>query len=980
MMNFQKINNIAGWSVFGLATIVYLLTVEETASFWDCGEFIASSYKLQIPHPPGAPFFLLVSRMFSFLAFGDVENVAYAINLVSVFCSSFSILFLFWTITLLGRKMINKIPGDKISFENTILLIGAGVIGALSYTFSDSFWFSAGEAEVYAMSSFFTAFVVWAILKWDVITDESKENRWLILIAYVMGLSIGAHLLNLVTIPALALIYYFKKYKPSPWGIVGALAISGFIVIIINSFIIPGLPTIAGKFEIFFVNTLGFGFGTGALFFTIIILGLVTFGVIYSQKHQKPLLNTAMLSLAFILIGYASYSVILIRSNFDPPIDQNDPEDAMSFVKYLKREQYGSRPLFHGQYFTADPIGTEEGDAVYIKGEEKYLEANRKFDYKYDPSETTILPRIYSRDHAESYREILGLGPNEEPGFGDNIYFMLKHQLGTMYFRYFLWNFMGRESDIKGAGTLTVLDAFEEVPDHLQQNRGRNNFFMIPLILGLIGLVYHGRKDAKGFAFVAMLFFLTGIALILYLNSPPIEPRERDYIYVGSYYAFAIWIGFGVIALANWLKGVIKNGKSAAITSVVICLTAPAIMAQQGWDDHDRSNRWFSVDSAKNFLASCAPNAILFTGGDNDTFPLWYAQEVEGFRTDVRVVVLSYFNTDWYIKQMTRQVYESEPFPFTLTYENFRQGGPNDYLPYQDLGVSAMNLEQFIGLIAKDDKRLRVYPSANVVPSKNFILNVDKEKVMELEFIPENRKQDVVDKMRFSLKSGKTGIEKKDLMILDILATNNWERPVYLNNTSMQQINMDLSNYSIQEGNAYRIMPIEKPNPKAEFVNTDVMYENVMENFHYRELDNPEVYYTEDYRNLLLNHRSTFNTLAAALVGEGKMEKAKQALLFSLEKMPDKSIPYDYTISRTVSLLYRVGETEKGKEVSQILGDRAIEMVEYYLENDIRLGFELQKHLMVLGELQRTLYQYGEEELAEKYEEAYQNFVRRFRM
>ncbi|MGK7392213.1 MAG: glycosyltransferase family 117 protein [Candidatus Cyclobacteriaceae bacterium M2_1C_046] len=980
MMNFQKINNIAGWSIFGLATVVYLITVEETASFWDVGEFIASSYKLQIPHPPGAPLFLLIGRIFSFLALGDVENVAYWINVVSVFCSSFSILFLFWTITLLGRKMMNKIPGDEITLENTILLIGAGAVGALAYTFSDSFWFSAVEAEVYAMSSFFTAFVVWAILKWDVITDESKENRWLILIAYVMGLSIGVHLLNLVTIPALALIYYFKKYRPSMWGTIATLAISGFIIIIINSFIIPGLPTIAGKFEIFFVNTLGLGFGTGALFFTFIILGLVTFGVIYSQKHQKQLLNTAMLSLAFILIGYASYSVILVRSNFDPPIDQNDPEDAMSFVKYLKREQYGTRPLLTGPYFTADPIGTEEGDVVYIKGEENYIEANRKFEYKYDPAETTILPRIYSRDHAEAYREILNLGPNEVPTFGDNIYFMLKHQLGTMYFRYFLWNFMGRQSDIKGAGTLTILDAFKEVPEHLEQNKGRNNFFMIPLILGLVGMIYHGRKDTKGFVFVAMLFFLTGIALILYLNSPPVEPRERDYIYVGSYYAFAIWIGFAVIALAKGIKDIIKNGKTAAIISLALCLTAPAIMAQQGWDDHDRSNRWFSVDSAKNFLASVAPNAILFTGGDNDTFPLWYVQEVEGFRTDVRVVVLSYFNTDWYINQMTRQVYESEPFPFTLTYKNYRQGGPNDYLPHQDMGVSAMNLEQFISLIAQDDKRLRAYPSANVVPSKNFILNVDREKVIEMDFIPENKKQDVVDKMRFSLKPGKTGLEKKDLMILDILATNNWERPVYLNNTSMQQINMDLSNYSIQEGNAYRIIPIEKPNPEAEFVNTEVMYKNVLENFYYRELDNPDVYYNEDYRGLLLNHRSTINTLAAGLVREGEMEKAKEVLLFSLEKMPDKSVPYDYSISRTVSLLYRVGEIEKAKEVAQILGDRAIEMTEYYIENNMRLGFELQKHLIILGELQRTLYQYGEDELAKKYDEAYQNFARRFRM
>jgi hypothetical protein len=980
MMNFQKINNIVGWAVFGIAAFVYFFTVEETASFWDPGEFIAVSYKLMVPHPPGAPFFLLVSRIFSFLSFGDVEMVAYWVNVVSVLSSAFTILFLFWTITLLGRKLLVIKPGEEISKENMFLLMAAGVVGALAYTFSDSFWFSAVEAEVYAMSSFFTAFVVWGILKWDVITDERKANRWLILIAYMMGLSIGVHLLNLVTIPALGLIYYFKKYKPTAPGIIAALAISGVILIIINNIIIPGLPTIAGQFEIFFVNTLGLPFGMGALFFTILIVAAVVYGIYHSQVREKPLLNTAMLSLAFILIGYSSFALVLIRSNFDPPIDENNPEDAMSFVKYLKREQYGSRPLFYGHYFSASPTGTEEGDAVYIKGDEKYIETSRKFEYTYDKSDMTIFPRIWSENHADAYRSILNLGPNEEPTFGDNIIFLFKHQLGTMYFRYFLWNFMGRHSDIQGAGVLTPLDAFKEVPDVLAENNGRNNFFMIPLILGIIGAIYQFRKDAHGFAFTGMLFFLTGIALILYLNSPPVEPRERDYIYAGSYYAFAIWIGFAVFAIANWLKRFTKNGVAAVATAGIICMSAPVIMAQQGWDDHDRSNRYFSVDSAKNFLASVAPNAILFTGGDNDTFPLWYAQEVEGFRTDVRVVVLSYFNTDWYIDQMTRQVYESEPFPFTLTKDVYHQGGPNDYLPYQDLGVKAMDLNQFINLIAKGDERLRLYPTANVLPSKNFTLDVDKEKVRQMDFIPEDLKDQVVDKMRFSLKEGKRGLEKKDLMILDVLATSDWERPIYLNNTSLQQINFDISKYAIQEGQAYRIIPVENPNPKSEFVNTEVMHENVMENFYYRNLEDPDIYYNEDYRGFVLNHRSSINTLAASLISEGDMESAREALLFSLKQMPDEAIPYDYSIARTVALLYQVGEDELATEVAKILGDRAEEMAAYYIENNIDLGYELQKKIIILGDLQRTLYQYGQDELAKQYENSYQRFARMVRM
>ena len=1057
-MKYQKVNNITGWIVFAIATLTYLLTLEMTASYWDCGEFIAVSYKLMVPHPPGAPFFLLMGRIFSFFALGDVTQVAYWINMVSVLSSSFSILFLFWTITLLGRKLLKIKSVEDLPLNQTILLVGAGAVGALAYTFSDSFWFSAVEAEVYAMSSFFTAFVVWAILKWDLIEDESRANRWLILIAYMMGLSIGVHLLNLVTIPALGLIYYFKKYKPSFWGIVIAMAISGAFIILINNLIIPGLPSLASMFEIDFVNTLNLPFGTGLTFFILILIGLLTYSIYETQTkvrlsdkyilsfviifeflfaylviHESPILifvlsivinlgiyillkkninkffiitilgyvpglaiwylffedtkrekflfnidlnklNTFFIGITFVLIGYSSYSLVVIRSNYNPPIDENNPEDIMSFVSYLKREQYGNRPLLHGQYYTARVVGQKDGDVVYTKGKDKYEITDRKFAYEYDPAETTILPRIYSTSpaHQERYREILGLREGEKPSFWtDNIWFLFKYQIKHMYMRYFMWNFAGRASDIQDADWLSPLAAFEDVPAPIADNHGRNNYFMIPLLLGLIGLLFQFFNDKRNFAVVGMLFFLTGIALILYLNSPPTEPRERDYIYVASFYAFAIWIGFGVIAIAQGISQAVSNKKMAGGIAIAIGLMAPAIMAAEGWDDHDRSNRYFSVDTAKNFLSSCADNAIMFTGGDNDTFPLWYAQNVEGYRTDMRVLVLSYSNTDWYIEQMLDKHYTSEPLPLSLTMKNYQQGGPNDYLPYEDLKLKGpIDLKTFLSLLKNDDKRLRYYQSANVIPSKQIALRVDKASVLQKGIIPKGKDSLVVDQMVFRLKGN--GLEKKDLMILDLIATNNWERPIYFNNTSLNQLNFNVDDYIVQEGNTYRLLPIKNPQPArgSYLVDTDIMYDNVMNKFQFREMDNPDVYYNEDYRNFVVNHRSTLNTLAEALLDEGKEDKARKVLLYSLESMPDIAVNYDYTSVQTAGMLMQLGETEKAKDIAQKLGTRADELLSYYLANNISVGFELQRNIIILNELQRMLKRYGEDEMAKEFEDA----------
>ncbi|HYG04653.1 MAG TPA: DUF2723 domain-containing protein [Chryseosolibacter sp.] len=975
--NFQRVNNITGWLVFAIALFTYWTTMEPTASYWDCGEFIAVSYKLEVPHPPGAPLFLLMGRMFSFLAMGDTTMVAYWINFMSVLAGAFTILFLFWTITLFSRKLMRISKNEELTSDKTWPIIGAGIVGALTYTFCDSQWFSAVEAEVYSMSSFFTAIVVWAMLKWDVIEDEAKANRWLLLLFYMMGLSIGVHLLNLVTIPALALIYYFKKYKPTTWGIVGTMLISLMIIFFINDIIIPGLPSIAGGFEVFFVNSLGLPFGSGAIFFTLIVLGALVYGIRYSQQKGKPLLNTFMLATAFILIGYSSYAMVVIRSNFNTPINENDPSDIMSFVSYLKREQYGSRPLLYGQYFTAQVVGYDEGDPVYVKGKDKYEIADKRVSYKYSPTDQTILPRIWSTDpeHQRIYREQLGLREGQKPKFVHNMEFMFTHQIGWMYIRYFLFNFAGRESDNQNGDWLRPSQWFEELPPSLAENHGRNNFFMIPFLIGLVGIFYQSVNNTKNFVVIALLFILTGVALVVYLNSPPTEPRERDYIYAGSYYAFAIWVGLAVIALSDWLSRLTKSLKISGVVATLLCLTAPVLMAKDGWDDHDRSKRYFSVDSAVNYLQSCAPNAILFTGGDNDTFPLWYAQEVEGVRTDVRVIVLSYYNTDWYIAQTMRQTYESKPFPYTLTLQNYRQGGPNDYLPYYDAKIKNIDLEQYLDLLKKDHKGLRLYQSANALPAKEIILKVDVEKVKSLGIVPKSLENLIVPEMKLRVKGN--GLEKKDLAMLDVLATGNWERPMYVNHTSLAQFNVDLTKFVVQEGNAFRILPVLNPNPDVDLVNTETAFENMVNKFQFRGLDDPEVYYSQDYRSFVQNHRSSLNTLAEALIAENNPAKARDVLMHSLTKMPDAGVRYDYTNARMVSLLFEVGEKEKALEIVNLLTPRLDEQATYYLAKG-EYGRDLQVSLIMMGELQRVLYAYGESDLAKKIEDAYTKHAEAF--
>ena len=1004
-MTYQKLNNIGGWVAFAVAMIVYSLTVEPTASFWDCGEFIACSYKLEVPHPPGAPFFLLMGRIFSMFALGDTAQVAYWVNMLSVLSSAFSILFLFWSVTHLAGKIMKVTKNEETPTEK-ILMMGAGMVAALTCTFSDSFWFSAVEAEVYGMSSFFTAFVFWAILKWENKETESDRGRWLILIAYMMGLSIGVHLLNLVTIPVLGLIVYFK-YKPevTRWGVISTLLISGAIILLIMVGIIPGLPSIAGSLEILFVNSFGLPFGSGVIFFSLIFLGALVYGIRYSIKHSKYILNTALLCFTFIMIGYSSYAIVLIRSGYNPPIDENNPEEIISFVSYLKREQYGSRPLFKGQYFTAQIEKQNKGSKVYMRGEDEYVVKDYKVEYEYDPTHTTILPRMYSNDpnHIRKYTAAIGKtpldffypqmrpdgsvvtqngqpvpdysNPRRVPSFSENLRFMFTHQIGYMYMRYFMWNFSGRSSDVQGAAPI-FFNTGSDVPEVIQSNKGRNVYYALPLILGILGLMVQLRKNPKYFSATVLLFFLTGIALVLYLNSPPVEPRERDYIYAGSFYVFAMWVGFGVIAIYEILIAAIRNPKLSATVAFVLTLGVPTLMAKENWDDHDRSDRMFSVAAAKNYLDSCAPNAILFTGGDNDTFPLWYVQEVEGYRTDVRVIVLSYFNTDWYVQQMMRPAYESEPLPFGLSEKNYQQGGLNDYLPVYEnpqLKGNAIDLRKYLELIKMENKALQVPTSIsayNSVPTRTLVLNnIDTAKIQDM--LPDYLDPLVTNQMLLRIKG--SGLEKKDLAILDLITNNNWERPIYFNYTSMSHFNVDISSSVVHEGICYRLLPVSSP---QQLVNKEVMYENVMNKFSWDNLNRPDIYYSEDYRGFCQNLRSAFNTLAEEYLAVEDYETAKKILVKCLEVMPNESIPYDYFNVIQVSYLLEVGERDLAIDIAQKTSKNSVEALDQMVSMGETDEMEMQKNIIIINELARAFRAADEKELAAEYESLFEKYYR----
>ncbi|PLX20158.1 MAG: DUF2723 domain-containing protein [Marinilabiliales bacterium] len=1010
MEKFKLVNRITGWIVFLIAATTYLLTIEPTTSFWDCGEFIATAFKLEVGHPPGAPLFMIIARVFTLFG-GAPQNAAMMVNAMSGLASAFTILFLFWSITHLAKKMFSS--ENQLSTGQLIAVVGSGLVGALAYAFSDTFWFSAVEGEVYALSSLFTAVVFWAILKWENIADEKYSNRWLILIAYLMGLSIGVHLLNLLAIPAIVFVYYFKKYTVTRNGVIKALFISLAILGTIMYAIIPGVIKVATGFELLFVNGFGLPFNSGNFFYILLLVGLTVWGIYYTQKKKKVVINTILVSFAVIMIGYSSFTMIVIRSLANTPMDENNPETVFNLLHYLNREQYGNRPLITGEYFNAPVIDSKE-PFTYRQKDGKYIKSySLNAIYTYDERFTTFFPRMYSQsnpDHANEYKKwadikgkkvtITGYDGEPEikyiPTFGENLKFFFRYQLGHMYLRYFMWNFSGRQNDTQSHGELMngnwitginfidngLIGPQENAPDHMKNQKSRNTYYMLPLLLGLMGFFFHMRRHLNDFVVVLLLFVLTGIAIVVYLNQYPLQPRERDYAYAGSFYAFSMWIGLGVLSVYNFLQKKVNAKVSAGVATVVCLLAVPTIMASENWDDHDRSNRYIARDFAANYLNSCAPNAILFTNGDNDTFPLWYAQEVEGIRTDVRVVNLSLLNTHWYIDQMKNKAYDSDPVPFGMTHEQYLNG-TRDVVYINDRLNDYVPVEQAVDFVKSDDTRTKLQVGQNewidYLPTNKFIVAVDKEKVFNNGTVKPEEADKIVPEIRF--KISKRRIMKNELMILDLLANNNWERPIYFVSTAGDGA-IGIEDYLQLEGFAYRLVPIKTPAKgylETGRIDADIMYKKLIEDFAWGNMNDPDVYidHTIDRTTSVIRIRNNFNRLARALLNEGKKDSAEIALDKCMEVMPIYNFKHDLFILDIIETYYLLGATEKANEIVKEFAEISMEEVAYYFSLPAKyltsLDYELRLSIHYLQRLNEFSKRYGDKELAASIENALTN-------
>ena len=974
-MTFKKLNNLTGWLAGLIATIVYFLTLEPTVSWWDCGEYISTAYKLQVGHPPGAPLFQMIGRFFSLFAGGDVTKVAMMVNVMSALCSGLTIVFLFWTITMLARKVWMK-DGEDAPWVNKIGVLLAGFVGAVAYTFTESFWFNAVEGEVYAMSSFFTAVTFWAILKWEQVADDPKSNRWIIFIAFLIGLSIGVHLLNLLCVPAFVYVVYFKKWKKTSfWGFVVAGLVSVALLWFLNMFLVPQTVNLASKFELFFVNTLHTPFNVGTIVYFVLIFGLIAWGLIATTKRKKVVWNTALLSLLFIFIGYSSFFMLVIRANTNTPINENEPKDAPSMLSYLLREQYGSWPLLYGPYYTAPIAELKPGKPIYVKDEEagRYVitDDNKYAIPEYDKQLKTIFPRMWSTQrggHSEmydSYRKgpsgnIVGetirtrnyLGETvtvSKPTFGQNLKFFISYQCNWMYWRYFMWNFVGRQNDIESQGELehgnwiSGISAIDNArlgnQDNLpacMQNAGRTTYYFLPLILGLCGLFWLLKRDLKQSWIVFLLFFMTGLAIVIYLNQTPQQPRERDYSYAGSFYAFAIWIGFGVIALIDWINKLTK--KQSMITTVavgLICfLAVPCVLGANGWKEHNRAGKTSARDWAKNYLAQLPPNAVIFTRGDNDTFPLWYVQEVEGFRTDVRVVNYMLSSGYWYAHQMARKVYDSERLPLTLSPKEY-DNGVNEPVTIEEEDFfkgKRVELKQVIDFIHNPKAVKKKYGvTYNYVPARSVKLTVDKEACLRNGIVPESMADRIVDEITWDIKGA--NLWKNSLLLLDFMATNNWERPVYFTSFSDMSSVLGIDKYLHMEGLAYRFIPVEAEDYQKAYrggVYRDGSYDLLVNKANWGNLNQEGVVPDRESMRELSYAQLAYSRLAAALVNHGQLDSAVVVMDKFVEFFPNEKFPYEIRTYQFPEMYYACGAIEKGDQFMQDMVKNYCDKVEYY--------------------------------------------------
>ena len=1023
---YKFFNLVVGWAIFLVAAIVYLSTIEPTASFWDCPEFITTAYSIQVGHPPGAPLFMIMGRLFTMLA-GSPAQVPVMVNVLSALASAFTILFLFWTITHMARKLIQD-NESELSLSQLIAILGAGAVGALAYTFSDTFWFSAVEGEVYGTSSLFTALVFWCILKWENEADEKYANRWIVFICYLVGLSIGVHLLNLLAIPAIVLVYYFRKYESTRKGVISAVALSMLLVAVIMFVFIPGVVIIAQWFELIFVNGIGAPYNTGVvIYFSLVIAGVI-WGLKYTIEKKKVLANTVILGFVVMLIGYSSYALIVIRSSANPPMDQNNPDNVFSLLSYLNREQYGSKPVFYGQYYNA-PLNSE---TPYSKGSANYIQRNGKYeisDYKqspnYDSRFTTFFPRMFSSnpEHIKEYKNWANIkgtpidvtGRDGEPQklmkptFSDNLTFFLGYQINWMYWRYFMWNFSGRQNDIQGSGDIlngnwitgfNFLDSIRlgdqsHLPTALATNRGKNKYYMLPLVLGLLGLFFQfnaGMKGRKDFWVVMSLFIMTGLAILVYLNQEPLQPRERDYAYAGSFYAFAIWIGLGVLSLYQLLNKVSPAKISAIAATTLSLIAVPCLMASQNWNDHDRSGRFTARDFGRDYLESCAPNAIIFTNGDNDTFPLWYVQMVEGVRPDVRVCNLSYFQTDWYVDQMKRKAYASDALPIKFEHNQYVQG-TRDVVYVLDQVKRPVNLKEAMDFVRSEDQgtKLQQADNASFIPSKQLFYPVDKAAVLANNVVDPKDADKIVSQMDIKLTGNY--LTKDEVMILDMIANNNWKRPIYFAITVGRDKYLNLQDYFQAEGFAYRLVPIKTASSSGQVggIRTDAMYNNIINKFKWGNMNDPKVYLDENNVRMSMNVRNSFVRLADGLLEQGKRDSAIAVLDRCNELVPNEKVTYNYFNLLMVESYYKAAHstmknspnaalspevntspaaTKKGNDVVRIMARNCEEELKYYftLEPRFRASVqeELQRSFYIMRELSNLAEHYGEKSLSEE--------------
>ncbi|HUX94411.1 MAG TPA: DUF2723 domain-containing protein [Bacteroidales bacterium] len=956
--NYRRLNNIAGWILFLISFAVYLLTLEPTVSFWDCGEFILSAFKLQVGHPPGAPLFLMIGRIATFFAFGDTSKVAVMMNGLSALCSAFAILFLYWTITHLVRRVV--MVDKSLDSKKIPSIIGSGVIGALAYTFSDTFWFSAVEGELYALSSLVTGLVFWAMLKWEEEADQPNAGRWIILIAYIMGLGLGIHRLNLLVLPVLVFVYYFRKHEITLKGVFKTLIVAVILLWLMVFVLIPGVPEVAGWFELFFINTIGLPYNSGLILFLILLFGGLAYGIYYSIARNRRLLNYIFTVVLMVIVGYSSYAMIMIRSSARPPMNQNNPADIFSLSYYINMKQYGSSPKFFGNYYSAPVVGMKKVIAGYNKINGKY-EAYYRPEYEYSEKFVTIFPRMYSSDpdHKEAYeywgrvkgrKYTVGSETVVCPTFGENLRYFFSYQVGFMYLRYLMWNYAGRQNDIQGNGNrihgnwisgIKFIDEarlgnLDSLPPDLESNPGNNKYFLLPFIMGLAGLLWQYKRNNSGFWLVAAFFIMTGLAIIFYLNQYPNQPRERDYAYAGSFYAFAIWIGMGFMFFYEQIQRLLDQKISLVMTFILLLTAGPLLMAYQNWDDHDRSGRYTARDIGANYLNSTAPNSILFTYGDNDSFPVWYVQDVEQVRTDVRVANLSYIQAGWYIEMMRQKAFDSDPMPLTLGPDKYIEG-KREQLPVNNRVNKPVELSQIVQFAGMDDNKYRIDYSGrgdymNYLPANKFLIDVDSATVLANGTVKPYYKDRMVSPMIWEYTE--SDAFKGDLAIMDMLSTNKWNRPVYYSTTVPSAQYKGLEKYFIQEGLAYRVVPVKSAvteDGRGEFgmIDTEEMYNNLMNRFRWGNADDPDVYLDENNRRMFGNFRRVFASLARELLVKGDTTRALEVAHRALELVPADKLPNDFFSIGIAEVLYMAGRNNEAEDIVNEIINYSIAYLDY---------------------------------------------------